>query len=132
ARVRVDDVPVLGLGRFSRHAAPTRAISQRTALASARSTSQRYTPKNTDTRITTTVVAYTSRRLGHVTRRISARTSWMNARARSHHAVGRLSRPSRPSSAAARAAAAGRRFWPFVASIVLVFTTWFPAGRAGR
>src|ERR1051325_6867470 len=46
----------------------------------ARSRPQRYTPKNAETRITTTVVAYTSRREGHVTRRISLRTSVKNVR----------------------------------------------------
>ena len=41
-------------------------------------------PKNADVRITTTVVAYTSLRDGHVTRRVSLRTSVMNVRLFSH------------------------------------------------
>src|SRR5439155_873254 len=52
-----------------------------------RSTIQRYTPKNTDVRITTIVVAYTSRWLGQVTRPISLRTSERKRRERPHHPV---------------------------------------------
>src|SRR5207247_10760415 len=61
-RIGVDDVPVLG--DVFRHAAPNRARIQWIALESVRSTTHRYSPKKIDTRITTTVVAYTSRRDG--------------------------------------------------------------------
>ncbi len=55
-----------------------------------RSTPNRYSPKNTDVRITTSVVAYTSRREGQVTRFISLRTSRKNSLARGHHPNGPL------------------------------------------
>src|SRR6187401_2023219 len=42
----------------------------------------RYTPNNAEIRMTTTVVAHTSRRVGQVTLPSSARTSIKNARAR--------------------------------------------------
>src|SRR4051812_15281050 len=48
------------------------------------SSTQRYTPKKIDTRMTTTVVAYTSLLFGQVTRFSSLRTSLRNRRVRSN------------------------------------------------
>src|SRR5688500_17480780 len=62
---------------------------------SSRSTPQRYTPKKIDVRMTTTVVAYTSLRLGQVTRPVSLRTSERNRRERPHQPV-MLSRARSP------------------------------------
>src|SRR5437870_4712305 len=67
-----------------------------------RSTIQRYTPKNTDVRITTTVVATTSFWLGHVTRPISLRTSERKRRERPHHPV-TLSRARPPNESCSSA-----------------------------
>src|SRR5207344_599531 len=118
-RIGVDDVPVLR-DDFG-HAAPSRVRIQWMPLESVRSTTQRYSPKKTDTRITTTVVAYTSRRVGHVTRFISLRTSERNVRARSHHAAGR---PSTPLSSEPPLRLTGRdgAGAPFTLSSVPVFT----------
>src|SRR5262245_52311885 len=70
--------------------------------SSARSTPHRYNPKKIDVRITTSVVAYTSRRLGQVTRAISLRTSVRNRRARPHHPrTPSLARPPKESSCSA-------------------------------
>src|SRR5579864_6003079 len=52
---------------------------------SPRSMIHKYTPNTKDVRITTTVVAHTSRRVGHVTRANSLRTSVKNLRARPYH-----------------------------------------------
>ena len=57
ARVGVDDVPMLRR-RDVRHAAPPNCLKIHcTPWLRSMSTPHRYTPKNTDTRITTTVVA---------------------------------------------------------------------------
>src|SRR5206468_12363386 len=84
-RVGVDDVPVLrsDLG----HHAPNRVKIQFTMRSNIRSSPHRYTPKNAEVRMTTTVVAYTSLRVGQVTRRVSFRTSAKNVRAFSGHAL---------------------------------------------
>src|SRR5688572_18090335 len=56
--------------------------------SNATSSPHKYTPKNVDVRITTSVVAYTSRRDGQVTRRVSLRTSVENVRPFAHQALG--------------------------------------------
>src|SRR5262249_30437874 len=81
SRIGVDDVPVLR--RDLHHAAPNHSKMKRSRRPMPKSSSQRYTPKNADVRITTTVVAYTSLRDGQVTRFSSLRTSLRNRRMRS-------------------------------------------------
>src|SRR5688572_29408302 len=81
-RVGVDDVPVLG--RDVGHYAPNCRKIHCTMRSNATSRPQRYTPRNVDVRITTRVVAYTSFRDGHVTRRVSLRTSVKKLRVFSH------------------------------------------------
>src|SRR4029079_13830073 len=75
------------------HRAPTTRKSQATAALNARSIPQRYSPKKADVRITTSVVAYTSRTHGHVTRRISFLTSIRNERLVVSHCGPRRSPP---------------------------------------
>src|SRR5258708_1998637 len=60
-------------------------------------------PMTTENRMTTKVVAYTSLRLGHVTRPISLRTSERNRRDRPHHPV-TLSRARPPNESSGSAA----------------------------
>src|SRR6185369_15855176 len=83
ARVGVDDVPVFRGGvAHCRHApTPNLRMIQITRLSMPKSRANRYRPKKIDTRITTTVVAYTSFCDGHVTRLSSLRTSLRNRRA---------------------------------------------------
>ena len=72
------------------HPPRSRRSNHCTPALNIRSTPNRYSPKNTDVRITTSVVAYTSRRDGQVTRFISLRTSLKNSLARGHHPSGPL------------------------------------------
>src|SRR5262249_10169437 len=55
--IGVHDEPLLRARDFGHAAAPNTRYSDRSAAPRTRSSPQRYTPKNTDVRITTTVVA---------------------------------------------------------------------------
>src|SRR5262245_33615516 len=82
ARVGVDDVPIL-LSVVGHYAAPNLRKIHCTVPKRIWSSANRYTPKNSDVRMTTTVVAYTAFCDGQVTRFSSLRTSLRNNRARS-------------------------------------------------
>src|SRR5262249_34368013 len=61
---------------------PNRPMIQPTPVERPRSTAYKYKPKTKDVRMTTIVVAHTSRRVGQVTRPSSPRTSVRNRRPR--------------------------------------------------
>src|SRR5262249_27631191 len=105
ARVGVDDVPLLrAVVGHAGHAAPKLLKTQPMILLNVRSMTTRYTPKKIDVRMTTNVVAYTSLRLGQVTRPISLRTSDRKRRERPHHPV-TLSRARPPNESSCSAIA---------------------------
>src|SRR5262245_52549019 len=81
----MDDVPVLRLVVGDRHhayAVPNQWNTRSMTFERPRSITHRYTPNSIDVRMTTTVVAHTSRRVGQVTRLSSTRTSARKRRAR--------------------------------------------------